>query len=265
MITVMKDGDNDSITMSIRRPTVYLDHWALRYFSSDQPNRNRFLSIFKNCGTLFFSWANVIEVSLNTGLSAEQIRSFLSEIDEQWCPITMDPVEVIEREKRYKPGNDDPSFDIDFMMTYYPYIHDGSLSLSKIVELTQDDLEKPEPGSIHALTTEISQLVGSIRDQWRLNPQFVSDVFSDIPFDPDRPMQFTYNRLMRLICKETFRFTNNDALDFCHAAVSLAYGDFVLLDKRWVSLAEKLGLPADRVRVYSKRHIDQFLCDLEQV
>lgn len=264
MITVKKHLDKHTITASVRRPAVYLDHWALRYFSSNSRYCERFLSFFKSQGTLLFSWANVIEVSRNTGLSAEQIRSFLSEIDEQWFPVTIDPVKVIEREKQDKPENNNPSFDIDFIKAYYPYIHYGNLSLSTIVDLTQDDQERPEPESIQALTEEIFQLVVSIRDQWRLNQQAVFDAFPDFPFDPDRAMQFTYNRLMRLICKEPFQFESNDALDFCHATVSLAYGDFVLLDKRWANLAGKIGLPVDRVRVYTKRQADQFFRNLEQ-
>lgn len=263
MITVIKDGDNYTINTSIRRPTIYLDHWALRDFSSDQPLRNRFLSAFKNRGTLLFSWANIIEVSRNTGSSAEQIRSFLSEIEEQWFPVTMDPYKVIEREKRYKPGNNNPSFDIDFIKAYYPYIHDGNLSLSSIVGLTQDDQEKPEPESIHALTTEICQLVQCGREQWCIDPQSFCNAFPDFLFNPDRAAEFTYNRLMRLMCKESFKFEANDALDFCHATVSLAYGDFVLLDKHWADLARKLKLP-DHVRVYSKCQVYQFLIDLEQ-
>lgn len=262
MITVAKNTDIHTITMSIRRPAIYLDHWALRCFSSDPQRRNKFIAFFKTQGTLLFSLANVIEITGNTGRSAQQIWRFLAEVGEQWFPIAMNPFTVIDREKGNLPGNDNPSFDIDFATAYYPYIHNGSLSLSTIADLTQDDQEKPGPESIQALTAEICQFVRSGRDQYLSNPAAANDAFPDVPFDSDRPTQFTYNRLMRLVCKETFRFENRDALDFCHATVSLAYGDFVLLDKRWANLAGKLGIPPDRARVYSKPQIDQFLQDL---
>ncbi len=56
----------------------------------------------------------------------------------------------------------------------------------------------------------------------------------------------------------------NDAIDFFHAAVPLAYGDFVLLDKHWADLAGKLKLPLDCVKVYSPKDVEKFLEDLEQ-
>ena len=44
-------------------------------------------------------------------------------------------------------------------------------------------------------------------------------------------------------------------LTFCMPTVPIAYGDFVLLDKHWADLAQKLKLPPDRVKVYSPKHV----------
>ena len=69
---------------------------------------------------------------------------------------------------------------------------------------------------------------------------------------------------LRLLQKETFNIDENDALDFLHATVPIAYGDFVLLDKHWADLARKLKFPSDCVKVYSPNRVEQFLEDLEQ-
>ena len=83
-------------------------------------------------------------------------------------------------------------------------------------------------------------------------------------FDPNRPTIFVVERFRKLLQKETCNIDENDALDFLHAAVPIAYGDFVLLDKHWADLARKLKLPSDCVKVYSSNRVEQFLEDLGQ-
>lgn len=264
MIMVAKKGEKYTISMSIRRPTIYLDHWALRSLSSDSAYCNRFLAFLKTHGTLFFSWANVVEIRRNTGKSADRIRSFLAEIGEEWFPIEIDPWKVIEREVQYSSGRSNPCFAKEFAEAYYPHIHGGNLSLSTIIDLTRNDQGEWETETIQKLTTAIWQFVKDARNQWRSNPKSIYDAFPKSPFNPNRPTEFTYNRLMWLIIKESFNFEDNDAVDFCHAVVSLACGDFVLLDPHWSDLARKLKMPLDRVRVYSKPQFDRFLQDLER-
>jgi hypothetical protein len=136
MITAIKNCEEYGVDVSIRPPSIYLDHWALRLFSSDFKLRQTFLAYFKTKGTLLFSWANVLEVSGNTGLSADNIRLFLTEVGEQWFPVEINPVKVIRNET--VRGTNNPCFAANFLEAYFPHIHKGHLSLSTIVELTQD-------------------------------------------------------------------------------------------------------------------------------
>lgn len=71
-------------------------------------------------------------------------------------------------------------------------------------------------------------------------------------------------KFRQLIQKERFKIKENDALDFLHAAVPIAYGDFVLLDKHWADLTQKLKLSPDYVKMYSPRRVETFLENLEQ-
>ena len=84
-----------------------------------------------------------------------------------------------------------------------------------------------------------------------------------IAFNLNHPGKFVFNRLRQLIQKENFKIDTNDPLDFLHAVVPLGYADFVLLDKHWADLANKLKIPSPKVRVYSSKQVDKFMEDLE--
>src|SRR5207247_2838252 len=80
MMTITKAGDVLDISSLMTPPAIYLDHWALRCLSTDSLRHDRFLGAFrKSKGTLLFSWANVVEVSINTGASADNTHHLLTE------------------------------------------------------------------------------------------------------------------------------------------------------------------------------------------
>jgi hypothetical protein len=255
MITTIKGREKYGADVSIRPPAIYLDHWALRLFSTDLNLRQTFLTYFKTKGTLLFSWANALEVSRNTGLSADKIRIFLTEIDHQWFPVEINPIKVIRSETA--SGNGNPCFSASFLEAYYPHIHNRHLSLSTIVELTQDEeINLAAQENIAKLKCSIGELF----NQWRSEN---TEGMETITFNLNHPGKFVFSRLRQLIQKENSKIDTNDPLDFLHAVVPLAYADFVLLDKHWADLANKLKIPSPCVRVYSSKQIDKFMEDLE--
>jgi hypothetical protein len=255
MITAIKDGEKYGADVSIRPPSIYLDHWALRLFSSDLELRQTFLAYFKTKGTLLFSWANALEVSRNTGLSAGNIRLFLTEIGQQWFPVEINPIKVIRSET--VSGNGNPCFAASFLEAYYPHIHNRHLSLSTIVELTQD--EEIKSAALESLA-KLKSSIGELFTQWRLEN---TDGMETIAFNLDHPGEYVFNRFRQLIQKENFKIDTNDPLDFLHAVVPLAYADFVLLDKHWADLANKLKIPSPGALVYSSKQVDKLMKDLE--
>ena len=206
-----------------------------------------------------FSWANVLEVAANSGASLDAIQSLLSEIGEQWCPIEWNAFEVIRREKGFVPGNDDPCFGSGFLEPYYRYTSDRSLSLSTVCDLTQD----------HEINSVCRQHLECVKEEtrktliyWRSEDPKSGDTPKH--FDPNCPTVYMVEGFRQLIQKETFNIDENDAIDFLHATVPIAYGDFVLLDKHWADLVKKLKLPLDCVKVYSLRQVEKFLENLER-
>jgi hypothetical protein len=256
MISAKTDGNSCVVDASLRPPSIYLDHWALRLFSSDSKLRQRFLACIRTKGTLLFSWANALEVSHNTGTSADNIRCFLTDIGEHWFPVEINPIKVIENEA--VPGNSNPCFAAGFLDTYYPHIHNRPLSLSTIVDLlTQDEEIKL---AAQENLDELKGKIGEIFNRWRSEKRDCIETFA---FSPDRPAQYVFNGVRQLIQKENFKIDSNDPLDFLHAVTPLAYADFILLDKHWADLAKKLKIPSPRVQVYSFKRVDQFIEDLE--
>ena len=258
MITVVSNRETHTVDAVPRPPLIYLDHWALRHISDDSSSRERVREVFKKKGTLLFSWANVLEVTANSGASLKAIQSFLNEIGEHWFPVEFNPFEVIRREKSFTPGDNNPCFASGFLKAYYPHISDGSLSLSTVCDLTQDS----------EINSACRQHLENVKEEtkrtltcWR------SEILKNngAPhFDPNCPTIYVVEGFRRLLQKETFNIDENDAIDFLHATVPIAYGDFVLLDKHWADLARKLKLPPNRVKVYPPRHIEEFLENLER-
>lgn len=258
MIKVTIHHETHTVDAIPRPPLIYLDHWALRYISDDSSSRERVREVFEKKGTLLFSWANVLEVAANSGASLKAIQFFLSEIGEHWFPVEFNPFEVIRREKAFTHGNSNPCCASGFLKAYYPHISDGPLSLRTVCDLTQDSTFSP------AYRQEMENLQKEILKTfrfWRSEKLKSGDIAH---FDPNRPTVYVVDGFRRLIQKETFKIGDNDAIDFLHSTVPVAYSDFVLLDGRWADLAGKLKLPLACVRVYSPRQVERFLEDLEQ-
>ena len=258
MIKVTIHHETHTVDAIPRLPLIYLDHWALRRISDDNFSRKRVRGVFQEKGTLLFSWANVLEVAANSGASLEAIQFFLNEIGEHWFPVEFNPFEVIRREKGFTHGNSNPCFALGFLEAYYPHISNGPLSLSTVCDLTQDSTFKP---AYRQNMENLEQEILKTFRFWR-SEELEND---GIPrFDPNCPTMYVVEGFQRLIQKETFNIDENDAIDFLHATVPIAYADFVLLDRHWADLAGKLKLPSDCVKVYSPKDVEKFLEDLER-
>ena len=258
MIRVTINRETHTVDAIPRPPLIYLDHWALRHISDDSFSRKRVGEVFQKKGTLLFSWTNVLEVAANSDASLKAIQSFLSEIREHWFPIEWNAFKVIEREKAFTLGNNNPCLASGFLEAYYPHISDGPLSLSTVCDLTQDnEINSACRQNLECVKEETRKTLIYWRSEKLKN--------NGTPhFDPSSPTTYVVEEFRKLIQKETFNIDKNDAIDFLHATVPIAYGDFVLLDKHWADLVKKLKLPLDCVKVYSLRQVEKFLENLER-
>jgi len=250
----------------IASPSVYLDHWALREISESDGLSHRFATILKKRGgTLVLSWLNVVEFS-----------------------------KVSDREQRHKAD-----LLVNDLNPNLFWLNPDFFTVAKQEEL----------GGLNSLHSDSAfaqefamNLRGELFKAVYANPQtrIQYDNFADIvihqieqlrnDFDRSNAMQKAIKTLPRipkhtrathLIAREliaTFlkdksvKLNRNNAIDLCHAVVSLSYCDYVILDGHWAKKAEDLRGRLSReeilipiAQVFTKRRngLDSFLKQLE--
>jgi hypothetical protein len=244
---------------------VYLDQWALVRLSEGSDRRKRFLKVFEDKGTLLFSWTNVLDVAATSGGTEERIKGLLDAIGEHWFPIEMNPFRVMEKEAPAGPKSNTPCVSETFIKVYYPHIHGGPLTLSKVLDLNKQDGGATARDQLDRLKREAGHFVHTLRSLSTADETWLDEHFPRQRFDPAKPTAFVFSELLRsLIRDKGVVFTPNDAVDLFHATVSTACSDFVLLDKNWTKRVRSLALPPDRVRAYYEFELDDFLIVFER-
>lgn len=257
-------------------PAVYLDHWALRRFSEGPVEGEQLKkAILSRNGTLVISWANVVEFAAmskdtKAGRAAETF------IDAHWPNLYFlrsEPFEVVRREdERGRPqaGTDAASDGELLDAVAYNSIRMGLLMpeftgvLATVIEAKAELHPNAE-----SLKSSVREAVLHRLKRIRADPGERSKMES-APTQPWRPRATL--AAAELLLRELFRISDvmepNDSMDLLHAAVPLAYCDYVLLDGRWRDLADRAisgmrtaGVKAPLAKVYSgkKGEVEKFL------
>ncbi len=263
MVTSLKRDGMTWVTIdNCRRPMIYLDHCALRDLSANEKFQKKFLSVFQTKGTLCFSWMNFYDIGGNKeGPSVEHMKNFMKEIGENWFPIHWNPSKVMDNEKA---GIHIPFADETFFCNYYPFIHGGSLTLNKAVELSLC----PE---VQAVRSKRMKQLESFRDEINeckddpIRKCAAEKTFQRLEFHSSCPAVFVHDRLLSLIIKRKEKISNNDLIDFFHAVVSLSYADMVVLDSKWADYARQISIPKSGGKYYSVKDLERFLTDIERI
>lgn len=259
-------------TQSIRPPRIYLDHWAVRYFSQDEASRKRILSLFETRGTLLFSPTNALEIGANSGSSLTRIRTFLGDIGEKWVQLAASPMKVIEAENERQDWRHEPYLSRE-LSSYYPDAPDGVLSLGTAVGDMLSDLKEIQRCRDET-KGDIFKAFAAFRQRYAQDASVAKRLIGEMKSSATwRPMSFVLNALLLLLCRER-SVEANDATDFFHATFAIAYCDVALLDQKWTDMARRVRDLGDRYhvkiprpglsRVHSKSRIASFFRDLEQ-
>lgn len=227
------NGDLD-VHAWVRKPGVYLDHWAIRRISENEILLSRFEKILKSKGTVFFSWANVIEICGNRGETLNQFRNFFELIGPHWYPVVGNPSHLMKREAQRTPDGLPPCLDFGFLTNYFPHVPTGVVSLATVVDLahhpdTLNMIRASEPG----FTGTILGQIEDCRDAWKNDREYRRRVSGPIEFNADSSGTYSYTYLLRQAIKDDFKFERNDIFDLCHSVVGSAYADVVFLDRQW--------------------------------
>lgn len=227
------------LDQSLIRPVVYLDHWAVRRLSDDQPLQDRFVAALKKkAGTLLFSSQNLAEFckveDIDTARRAEVLLGrvlpdlYVADftIDKGFATAEGGPAgvdspgegwlvkEMVERAKL------DPNSEL----TVHRFVTDVVTHRDALLPVFVD----MEAGIAAAINT--SRQNPEVRDRARrYRPQ------------PGETLQMiVQNELTReYYLDPASNFGPNDASDMVHAVASLIRADFALLDHAWCVKADR--------------------------
>lgn len=259
-------------------PTVYFDHWALRIFSKDDRLATRLTTALEaRGGTLALSWANLAEFAKVTGQGrARQAEAFIEANLPRIFLVEADPFVVIEREDRLLAGDPPlpPHGDQDFLRALV------ALRPATLAPFTARDLlaavqSEALAKRINGMADTFISRVATMRDEAQADPIFQSALRRSAKAEPiQRGTRFILRELVRaLILDKGKKITRNDAFDFFHAVVPVAYCEFVLLDKYWETQvgrvrcrfqASRIPVPMAAVFSRTKNGLDRFARELER-
>jgi hypothetical protein len=240
-------GDYGQVVVSQRSapPVVYLDHWALRAISQDETLADRFVrGLHARQGTLALSWANLSEfVRVRHEKQARQAERMLNQTFPRLFFLEVNPWIVIDREDELLAGAllDDPHEDSEFLRALLDSNAKSTAPFSAhdLFALLRDD-------RLVRLTEEVAgtfvRQITKLRAEMAVDPGLQA-VARSLPKGPllQRRTRLVLRELVRpLAADQGKRLTQQDATDFLHAVVPVAYCDLVLLDKQWAAQIEQI-------------------------
>ena len=268
-----EDGKPTCVVELGDRIGVYLDNDAVSELARPGDLRTRFIGAIRRRGTLLFSFANAIEVSVS-----DAVRSFLDEIGPEWVPLALSPWQVAEREE----AGAGPGAPISerFVTSYfqeraYELSPNGShlldlsaetfFRLSAVVDwVRKDEVTARDSNQIDGA---IRERIGVERAAYEARPAALDESLPPIPFDADRPAKFVLIHLMRTLVLEAkaYQLRPHDGLDLCHAVLAASYGQLATLDRQWKRRIEGLPTPNQLAIVYYRPQVGELVDRLEML
>ena len=270
-MTIVPNGAGGyELKQRLLRPVVYLDHWAVRKFSENAGLQDRFIELLhKSRGTWLFSAANLSEFTVVTDLAqAEAVERLLLR--------AMPSLYVA-----------DTVIDHGFFFAVNPEPHSNTPDQHWMLR----DL-----GDRAAIICGVWNTHRFVRDaihhQAHLRPLFdslkqgIAVAVATVAADPENiagarkfqplPGMTLRGALLRELLREVVvrgaaeAFSDNDAMDFIHAASTVPVCDFVLLDSAWChrvnSSARRMrkgGVTGVVAQCFSPKTISEFLIALD--
>lgn len=253
MIEITIDGNgNLTAGQQLASPAVYLDHWALRAVSVDEILGARLTRVLEaRGGTLLLSWANIAEFPSLDEEAARRSESFIEAQLPRLFFLELNPFEVIEREKRLMAGGPPvpPHADLDLLRLVVGLRPSGVQPITCIGMLAEVSGAQQE--STERMKAVFVERVGSLRAEYLEDADF--RVLVDCPLRGQAAPRGTAIVLREvvggLLRDKSTPITPNDALDFFHTIVPVAYADFALLDGRWRDQVDRLHVRLKRIGV----------------
>lgn len=264
------------ITQVNTEPSVYLDHWALRRFSSDPGLADRFVNLLVAAGGMLeVSFLNILEFAevTDTGqvAAAECLLDRLTPGHIGF--IDGIPKTVIENENRFLRRERelrDPHVDYRLLQVFATHKGRSLKPLSFQGFLTN---QIPQIQSMcRTFMAELDPTLSAAREKAK-TPEFAKILRKTPKGHPEVQYLTRYINIeaLRCVVREGIQMTSNQWRDIFHMIVPMAYCKFVILDKTWASVGHqvqrrlrKRGHKVGMAEVFSERTLPDFWKALER-
>lgn len=270
VISIKQNGSGTyQVRQQLTEPVVYLDHWAVRLFSEDEPLQERFISaLHRSGGTWLFSTANLFEFTAMTDLSqAQAAERLLSRAlpDLHFADTTLDRGYLLVEGAPAHPDAPEDHWLLQDLGER-ARIAGGILNTRRFIQEAIINRDQLSP-LFQNLKMEVSNAVKALtKDQERHS--------NARKFAPRAGMTLREALLKELLrephVNEAYVFDENDAMDLIHAVPAAVVCDLILLDARW---SHKINSAAKRMRkggvtgkiaqCFSRAKVTDFLLALE--
>jgi hypothetical protein len=269
---VLKITTSDSapliLTPEVTPPLVYLDTCVIRDLACKKTTGERFQGcLLDKGGTLYLSWAHLVELfGLGVGPTYRLMQSYLVSFGTSFVLIDSNARAVIDREKNWTPGNQNPAFDEELLRCLAANWRMSELSMAMLLDTVAD-----QPGLIASLQTrhkkhkqELKAAFDEARNKYRTDIEWCHRL-DNVTYSytgSNAPTEYVYGQIVRECITTHEHFVPSDSLDFEHCVVPLAYCDYVVLDKKWTRPCRKIHIPPGGAAVFSVVEIDDLVCKI---
>jgi hypothetical protein len=255
------------IDVGLTPPAVYLDYSVIADLATelDELGRRFLEALDRENGTLYLSWAHVIELfALGQGPTFKRIAQYLEAFGPRFVVIDSDPNTVIEREKTWVPGRQNPAVDEDFVrLLAANWDGRAAISFGILIDLMAKEAEFFK--NIKELHSEHKVKLKELFDRERtrhLNDENAKKMLDCAQYFRIPRGAITYKIQMELM-RESVRtnevFNASDGMDFFHAVVGLSYCTHAVFDKKWARRCRKLTLPERAAVVFDGTEVESVI------
>jgi len=268
MIRFTMDGGEVSCVAELGdRVGVYLDNDVVSELARPGDLGARFVDALRRRGTLLFSFANAIEVSIS-----DNVRSFLDALGPEWIPLALNPWDVVRREEA-GAGPGAPVSERFLTAFFQERAYELSPGGSRILDLSPDtffrlsavvDWVRKDPSRVresaqvdHALIDRVAQE----RAVYEVRPESLDESVPPVGFAPARPATFALFHLLRTLVVEAraCQLKPHDGIDLCHAVLAASYAQIATLDRQWKRRVDGLPKPNGLASVYYRAETEAFV------
>lgn len=261
-------GSDIVVEQVANRPTIYLDNWAFNLFTQNRELGGKLLKLMnEKVGSIAFSIMNLYEITIRE--DRDQVEIIKNYIDAFDCIlIDINPDKVIMKEELHKNGKivGSPAADYELLKAYVLYAHNylKPFRVSELVTKLQEEIKTQKTLLEQKFEKELFPIIKKARTEDGLLSQakkrFAKKLQSEFPCT-----RGIYSKCIDyIVINEKMKMPDKEWRDVFHLIVPVSYCDYVLIDSRWLSFVNTLGLQHPFIaKVFSHNYIADFFDDLE--